>query len=324
MMHKKTKIAIEKAHKELTLLSKEEFESLIRNHKTGDIYNFLMELDEKEGLMMNKMILIAGPCVIENYDILKETVEGILNVIKDLDVDFYFKSSCIKDNRTKTYNYRGVGFLEGTRLMKKIKDEFKVKICTDFHNIDQIEEFGPHYDMIQIPAFLGRQVSLLEAAAEIASAHDKVVHYKKPQFMSPMDVDIPIHILHNKNARKIIITDRGMISGSKELVLDPRSIHTMKMRAPLGIKFLVDTTHPKKCYMDNTINQNMNAYLLSMSFLAAGTDGLFLEVRPNPKNALCDADTQMNLKNFKEFFEDFYSQFKFTESLREVRKVGNA
>jgi len=129
------------------------------------------------------MILIAGPCVIENYDMLEKTVEGILESIHNLDIDFYFKASIQKDNRTKTKNYQGMhSFLNGIHILNHVKQKYNVKTCTDFHNVEQIETFGHFVDLIQIPAFLVRQVRMLKKIGNIITKSEIKIHIKKPQY----------------------------------------------------------------------------------------------------------------------------------------------
>ncbi|MFW6016907.1 MAG: 3-deoxy-8-phosphooctulonate synthase, partial [bacterium] len=136
------------------------------------------------------MILIAGPCIIESEDILKDTVEKLLEAIEDKNIDFYFKSSFKKDNRTSLDGFRGLPVREALGYLQNIKKEYNVKICTDFHTIGQIDlvkEFD--VDIIQIPAFLAKQNSLLEYAKHIAKEENKILFIKKPQFIGPDDAN---------------------------------------------------------------------------------------------------------------------------------------
>jgi 2-dehydro-3-deoxyphosphooctonate aldolase (KDO 8-P synthase) len=254
------------------------------------------------------MVLIAGPCVIEDYEMLNVTAKVLSKVVKNLDIDFYFKSSCIKDNRTKVENFRGVGFKQGIEWLEKIRGMYDVKICTDFHNIDQLKKWSDRVDLIQIPAFLGRQVSMLECAAQ----QNKTIHLKKPQFMSYSDVQIPIKILQKSGAEKIFLTDRGTYSG-EFLTMDPRSVEIMKayLYEDPNVKILADITHPNKG--QNLLSDRL-ARNLGKAYIAAGADGLFLETHPNMQQALCDEETMLSLESASKYITEFYLLKKFIDA----------
>ena len=242
------------------------------------------------------MILIAGPCVIEDYVTLEQTIKGMLEIIKGKNIELYFKASAMKDNRTKSENYRSVQtFFAGLRFLKDIGRRYNVKTCTDFHNVEQIQKYGQYVDMIQIPAYLSRQVSLLEAAAE--SRRDSVIHIKKMQSMPPNDIHMPINIIRNKNkTKRIIVTDRGTAFGYNQLMFDPRHIPMMKLHAD---EVLVDITHMNKHYSKWYSNKLDFAGTLARASMAAGANGLFMEVHPHPEEAMCDANTQLTLEQFR-------------------------
>jgi 2-dehydro-3-deoxyphosphooctonate aldolase (KDO 8-P synthase) len=254
------------------------------------------------------MILIAGPCVIENYEMLNETAKVLSNTVKNLDIDFYFKSSCVKDNRTKAENFRGVGFKQGIEWLEKIRGMYNIKICTDFHNVEQLKKWSTRVDLIQIPAFLGRQVSLLECAAQ----QEKTIHLKKPQFMSYSDVQIPVKILQKSGAQKIFLTDRGSYSGDF-LVMDSRSVDAMKayLYEDPNVKILADITHPNK---GQKILSERLAKNLGNAYIAAGADGVFLETHPNIQQALCDNDTMISLESASKYIVEFYKLKKFIDA----------
>jgi len=246
------------------------------------------------------MTLIAGPCVVEDYVTLEQTLQGILEVIKDKDIDFCFKASVLKDNRTKTDNYRSVNtFFNGLRYLRDVAREYNVSICTDFHNVEQIKEYAKFVDIIQIPAFLSRQVSLLEAAAMSSCP---TVHVKKMQSMPPTDVHIPVEIIKRKNPDKeVIITDRGTLFGYNDLMFDPRHIPIMKEQAD---KVLVDITHMNKSHSRWYWEHYKFHEVLASSAMASGADGLFIETHICPNEAMCDAKTQLTLDQFKKIIEN--------------------
>ena len=232
------------------------------------------------------MKLIAGPCVIESKDQLFTTMDSLQNVLKGKEIDFYFKSSCVKDNRTKIGNYRGVGFEEGIALLQEVRKKYNVKITTDFHNESQLMQYGKGVDLIQIPAYLAQQTSLLECAASIGVP----IHIKKPQFLDTEDMNILTQKLEDLDfSKKVFVTDRGTSLGYKTLFMDPRHVPQLKADA-----ILVDITHPNKNYPGYTTE---NSFALAMGYLAAGADGLFLETAPECEKAKCDSGTMLTLNH---------------------------
>lgn len=249
------------------------------------------------------MILIAGPCVIEPM-LIEQTAAAMKSVLdKFPDIDFYFKSSCLKDNRTKPGNYRGPGFKKGLKILHKIQKDYDWNITTDFHSPEQIKSYGPEVDMIQIPAFLARQTSMLETAAFVHN----VVHVKKPQMMLPTEVNIISDILKSAGAGIIFITDRGTFSGGKHLIMDPRHYDIMKIIS--GVTILADITHPNKFYLGNT-PLNLTR-ILGCSAIVSGVDGIFMEVHHSPNVAFCDTSTQISTKSFEGLLTIFNNIAKY-------------
>lgn len=239
------------------------------------------------------MILICGPCVIEPETDYPTQVAEQLVSLKGFD-EIIFKSSCIKDNRTKTTNYYGPGFEAGIDALLGIKDNFGLKITTDFHTAIQIEEFGEWVDLIQIPAYLAMQTEISVAAAN----SNKPINIKKPQFLSPSKINLPINKIKSINPNaKIMVTDRGTSFGYDYVMMDPRHIGLMKMNG--AEKVIVDVTHPNK-YWDNY----SFAFDLALSSKAVGANGIFMEAHPNPKDALCDADSQVPLDEAIPFLQN--------------------
>ena len=235
------------------------------------------------------MILIAGPCVIENKQILKETAERLLEAIEGKNIDFYFKSSFRKDNRTNFNSFEGLETREALSYLKEIKKEYNVKICTDFHTVGQIDlvkEFD--IDVIQIPAYLAKQKSLLEYAIHIASQENKILFVKKPQFVGPEGANQIIENIKSIKDIPIFIADRGTMMGYDRMFMDPRHVPIMKES---GAKVLGDITHPNKNYPGD---KNKNIEVLGKSYLAAGADGIFLETHPDSKNALSDSKLMLD------------------------------
>lgn len=257
------------------------------------------------------MILIAGPCIIEDFEMLEETLETLLETIRDLDVDFYFKSSCVKDNRTNVENYRGVGFLVGLDWLEKLRKKYNIRICTDFHTPKQIKQFGNRVDLIQIPAYLCQQTSLMEEAVKTK----KRIHIKKGQFLGPTQFMKLLKKYRDAGCKNIIATDRGTSLGYNGLFMDPRHVKTMWW---YGAKICVDITHPNKFVDKKEINVYNNAYSIAMGYIAAGVDGIFLETHPNPQKALCDSQTMIPLDIAKKWIKKFYRLY---EIIREERLI---
>lgn len=256
------------------------------------------------------MIVIAGPCVVESLDSLKRIAFGIKSVIsKYKDLDFYFKASCKKDNRTSVKNYCGVGFLQGIDFLKQIKNEFNFKITTDFHCDKDVAAFGKDVDLIQIPAFLCCQTSLLRDVLVCG----KPIHIKKGQFLGPKEF-VNSSVKKYKelwdNADKLIITDRGTCFGYNMLIMDPRHVLYMKES---GAKVLVDVTHPNKNYIEKRKDRWRKSNILATSYIASGADGFFAEIHENPSAALCDSETMITIPEFEKILEHSHECYKIKE-----------
>ncbi len=247
------------------------------------------------------MILIAGPCVIESKDILQKTINDLLKSISDLNVDFYFKSSWRKDNRTTTTGFSGINPQQAIDFLLDIKYEYKIKICTDVHTPEDFIKYDfSQIDLIQIPAYLAKQHSLLKEAAAFCSKHNLGMHIKKPQFVGPEDM---INIANNAwkyGADKIIITDRGTQLGYNQVFMDPRHVPIMKR---CSFPVLCDITHPNKNYPGDKVD---NAITLGRAYIAAGADGIFLETHPDCENALCDGQVMIPSNQLKEVIQQIY------------------
>lgn len=246
------------------------------------------------------MVLIAGPCVIEDKNTLETVVETILETLPS-DVDFFFKSSCVKDNRTSSQNYSGVGMYEGIKLLQDIRSKYRVKITTDFHNVSDIQEFGKIVDLIQIPAYLAQQTSISQAAIDTTNK----IHIKKPQFLGPLEANILIKKFVSMGAKleDLIITDRGTMFGYDKYMMDPRHFLLMKES---GVKVLSDITHPNKNYPGYTEEL---IKILGRSAMVSGADGIFMEMHPNCSKAKCDSLTMFDSNHFSSFFKELYTLY---------------
>ena len=246
------------------------------------------------------LFLIAGPCVIEAEDIMFSTAEKLKKISLKLNLPVIFKSSFQKDNRSSSEFYRGPGLDEGLKTLSRIRDEFDLPILSDVHYIDQVKAAGEVLDVLQIPAYLCMQTDLSEAVA----ATGKVVNIKHGQFLAPENMSKPVKKIENKGNKKILLTERGVTFGYNDLVVDPRSFYIMRR---IGYPVIFDVTHSIRRYgipsADPKGGNREFLPTLGRAGIAAGVDGLFVEVHPNPPSALCDASSQMYLDDLEEYLK---------------------
>lgn len=246
----------------------------------------------------DKLTILAGPCAIESKDILFKTAEYLKKLTDELDINFVFKSSYDKANRSSINSYRGLGIEKGIELLKEVKTEFNVPIVTDIHNPNEADMAKEAADIIQIPAFLCRQTDLLVAAAKTG----KIINIKKGQFLAPGQMkSIANKVLESGND-KITITDRGSSFGYNNLVSDMRAIPIIQ---EMGYPVIFDATHsvqlPGGCG-DSSGGERKFVPVLAKAATAAGANGLFFEVHPEPDSALCDGANMINFEQAKEIF----------------------
>ncbi len=240
-----------------------------------------------------KFIIIAGPCVIESEDMIMEIAGQMKDIISKYDVDYYFKASFDKANRTSLSSYRGPGMEKGLGILKKVKQKYGLKICTDIHEPWQAQRAAEVADIIQIPAFLCRQTDLLTAAARTG----RMINIKKGQFMAPWDMQHVVEKVRMSGNSKIMLSERGTSFGYNTLVVDMTSIIEMqKNKVPV----IFDATHSvQKPGGNGTSTGGNRGYVeyLAKAAVAAGADGLFMEVHPNPEEALSDGPNSIRLKD---------------------------
>jgi 3-deoxy-8-phosphooctulonate synthase len=243
----------------------------------------------------NRLMLIAGPCVIESEESIMEEAKKLKIITDELELDFYFKASFDKANRTSSSSYRGPGMEEGLRILKKIKEETGLKIATDIHEPWQADPASKVADIIQIPAFLCRQTDLLVAAAETK----KMINVKKGQFLAPWDMKNVIEKLEHAGAKEISLCERGISFGYNTLIVDMTSIIEMKK---FGYPVVFDATHSvqKPGGRGNCTGGNRE-YVepLARAAIAAGADALFMEIHPDPDNAMSDGPNMIRLSDAK-------------------------
>lgn len=244
---------------------------------------------------MRKLTIIAGPCVIEsekNVMLIAETMKAIM---QKHNIDYYFKASFDKANRTSIDSYRGPGIEEGLKILKQVKDQFGLRICTDIHEPWQATPVAEVADIIQIPAFLCRQTDLLIAAAKTG----KTVNVKKAQFLAPWDMKNVVRKLEESGNHSIMLCERGTSFGYNTLVVDMRSILEMKK---FGYPVIFDATHSVQIpggKGDSTGGNREYVEPLAKAAIAAGADALFFEVHPNPDEALSDGPNMVKLSEFE-------------------------
>lgn len=248
--------------------------------------------------MKKKLILIAGPCVIESEETVMLIAKSMKMITEKYDVDYYFKASFDKANRTSIFSYRGPGIEEGIRILKLVKDTFGLKIATDIHEPWQAKKITEVADIIQIPAFLCRQTDLLVAAAKTG----KIINVKKAQFLAPWDMKNVTNKLVESGNDSILLCERGTSFGYNNLVVDMTGLIEMKK---FGYPVVFDATHSvqKPGGKGNATGGNRE-YVepLAKAAIAAGADALFFEVHPDPDNALSDGPNMVKLDEFDHMF----------------------
>ena len=233
------------------------------------------------------LFLIAGPCVIESEEHALFIAEVIKGVTRSLNFPFIFKASYDKANRTSIRSFRGPGISEGLRILKKVKDEVHVPVLTDVHEKDDVPKVAEVADILQIPAFLCRQTDLVVAAA----MSERMVNIKKGQFVSPWDMKHVVEKCHSAGNDKVFVTERGASFGYNNLVVDMRSLAIMRKFVPV----VFDATHSVQLPSasengGHAVSGGQPEYipLLARAAVAAGVDGIFIEVHDNPREARSD------------------------------------
>jgi 2-dehydro-3-deoxyphosphooctonate aldolase (KDO 8-P synthase) len=244
----------------------------------------------------SRLFFILGPCVIENLNIVLHTAKKIKEISDKYNILVIFKSSYDKANRTSLKSFRGPGLTEGIKILEKVKKETELPIITDVHDPSQPEKVAEVADVIQIPAFLCRQTDLLIAAG----LTNKIINLKKGQFMAPWDMENAVKKVLSTGNKKIWITERGNSFGYNNLVVDFRGIPIMKK---IGYPVIFDATHSVQLpggKGTSSGGQREFVPTLAKCAVAAGCNGVFMEVHPEPDNALCDGPNSWPLDKLEE------------------------
>ena len=258
-----------------------------------------IDLNDFKGGGAHPHFLIAGPCVIENEQLIFDTAFQISEIAKEVGFPFIFKSSYDKANRSSIHSFRGLGIEEGLSILQKVKEKVRVPILTDIHSVNEARQAGEIVDVIQIPAFLCRQTDLLIAAAKTG----RVVNVKKGQFLAPWDMKNIVHKLEESGTKKIVLTERGASFGYNNLVVDMRSLPTMR---GLGYPVVFDATHSVQLPGgggNKSSGQREFIAPLARAAAAAGCDGFFMEVHPDPDSALSDGPNMVPLNRLKDLLQ---------------------
>jgi 2-dehydro-3-deoxyphosphooctonate aldolase (KDO 8-P synthase) len=239
-------------------------------------------------------VLIAGPCVVESEKLTFSAAEQIKKITSKLGIPFIFKSSYKKANRTSIKSFKGIGDSEAIKILRKVKEELNIPLLTDVHSVEEVSIVARFADVLQIPAFLCRQTELLVAAGESG----KAVNVKKGQFLAPEDMKHAIEKVESTGNKKILLTERGSTFGYNNLVVDMRSLVIMK---EFGYPIVMDATHSVQLPGSGGKTGGQPRFIkpLAKAAAAIGIDALFLEVHPDPANALSDAESQLPLSDLE-------------------------
>ncbi len=254
-----------------------------------------------------KLLLLSGPCIVETPEICFEIAKFLKTLTSELGINYVFKASFDKANRTSGFSFRGNGMDRNLEILAQIKRELDLPIVTDIHETSQVEKASAVADILQIPAFLCRQTDLLVAAAKTG----RCVNIKKGQFMAPEDMKGAVEKVINAGNNKVMLTERGTTFGYHNLVVDMRSFPIMRA---IGVPVVFDATHSVQLpggLGNSSGGQKEFAETLALSATAAGIDALFMEVHPDPSKALSDGPNSLDFKQAENL-------------LRKIRKLYDA
>ncbi|NOX97628.1 MAG: 3-deoxy-8-phosphooctulonate synthase [Nitrospirae bacterium] len=246
------------------------------------------------------LVLIAGPCVIESEQTSLETARAIKKITEELKMAFIFKSSYDKANRTSLASFRGPGLESGLKILGRVKEELKIPITSDVHCREEVKRAAEVLDVIQVPAFLSRQTDLFLEIGQTG----KAVNVKKGQFLAPDDMKNIVEKIRSTGNENILLTERGSSFGYHNLIVDMRSLPRMRK---FGYPVIFDATHSVQLPAGQGKSSGGEREFvapLARAAVAAGCDGLFLEVHPCPDEALCDGPNMISLEELKVLLEE--------------------
>lgn len=250
-------------------------------------------------------VIISGPCSLESKQLALDVAGYLAEAVKGLDVDFYFKGSFDKANRTSISSFRGPGLDRGLEILQTVQDKTGLRLTTDIHETHQAEAIGEVVDIVQVPAFLCRQTDLLVAAGQTG----KLVNIKKGQFMAPAAMRFAVEKVKSVTGQNVYLTERGTFFGYGDLVVDFRSMRIMSEFAPV----IFDAGHSVQQPAAETASTGGRRVFIRDLALAAATqnvDGLFFETHPKPDMAKSDGANMLSLKEAGKLIRDFLSIWK--------------
>ncbi len=258
-----------------------------------------------------RLTIIAGPCSLECKDMCMEVAEFAVNATTNLGIEFIFKGSFDKANRTSAHSFRGNGMEQGLSILSSIRKEFNIPVLTDVHETYQVDSVAKEVDVIQIPAYLCRQTSLIEKSINAVGQSNYItsaLNIKKGQFLAPWDSEMVVKKARSFNPKlkrnQLWLTERGTSFGYNNLVVDMKGIYYLKKT---GCPVIMDATHAVQEPGANGSSSGGKRFLvplLARAAVAAGVDGVFLEIHPDPDNALSDGPNMLNLKQFKSLISE--------------------
>ena len=261
-----------------------------------DTFKNKVKITDTISLGGDRMVLFAGPCAAESYDICMETGSEVKRICNQWGIDYIFKASFDKANRTSSGSYRGPAIEGGLSILSRVKKDLAVPIVTDVHESGQCADVAEVADVLQIPAFLCRQTDLLRAAARTG----KAVKVKKGQFMAPEDMKYAVDKVRGEGNDRVFLTERGASFGYHTLVVDMRSLPVMRQYTPV----VFDVTHSVQQpggMGGSSGGQREFAPFLARAAAAAGVDGFFIETHPDPSKALSDGPNMIPLREMEGF-----------------------
>lgn len=253
-----------------------------------------VNITERLVLGGDRLVLFAGPCAAESYDICMETGTRVKEICAELGIDYIFKASFDKANRTSAGSYRGPSMEQGLDILQRVRKDLRVPVVTDVHESAQCNEVATVVDVLQIPAFLCRQTDLLKAAARTG----KPVKIKKGQFMAPEDMKYAVDKVRGEGNNRVFLTERGVSFGYHTLVVDMRALPIMRRFTPV----VFDVTHSVQLpggKGGSSGGQREFAPFLARAAAAVGVDGFFIETHPNPDKALSDGPNMIPLAEMR-------------------------
>ena len=270
-----------------------------------------VKITDKITVGNGKIFLIAGPCVIESEDLVMEVAKKMKEITDKLGINYIFKASFDKANRSSISSFRGPGIDKGLEILARVKEKYGMALATDIHEPWQCEKAKEVIDLLQIPAFLCRQTDLLVAAAETG----KAVNIKKGQFLAPWDMKNVVNKFCEVGNENIMLCERGATFGYNNLVVDMRGLLEMRK---FGFPVVFDATHSVQIpggKGDSTGGNREYVYPLARAAVSVGVDGIFAEVHPDPDKGLSDGPNMLKLENVEEILTNLLKYDKLTKEL---------